>query len=99
MSSDEETARTLSQIAAILKVAVRCARRASRRDREGPDDQGDPRGNGQLDHGRALQDAAMKKGAASERTVARRLPELVGRDILERRQVGANVEYRSTGLI
>ena len=46
----------------------------------------------------ALQAAAVKRGASSERTVLRRLGDLVQSHALERREVGKNVEYRSTGI-
>lgn len=47
----------------------------------------------------ALEVAALKKGAASRTTLFRRLPELVDRGLLERREAGATVEYRNSGLI
>lgn len=102
MSADDEVARRLKEIAAILRIAHRDALAAERDDvLEDATNKGILAAASKtwLSTG-ALQKAAVKKGASSERTVLRRLPELVDRGFLDRREVsGGSVEYRSTGLI
>ncbi len=100
MSTDEATARTLNQIAAILKLAHKDALGELRAEIEkDPTSKAILAASAEWIATGALQTAAVKKGASSKRTVLRRLPDLVAQDVLERREEGSNVEYRNTGLI
>lgn len=100
MTTDEETKRTLNRIAAILQIAYRSAI-----DEAGAEILSDDTNRAILAVTSewiatgALQEAAVKQGAASERTVFRRLADLVDRGFLERRGSTPNVEYRNSGLI
>lgn len=98
MNGDDEATKVLKRIAAILQVAHRDAIDAVRTELRS-----EATTNAILDSSDewistgALQDAAVKKGASSKRTVLR-LSDLVDKRALERREVGNNVEYRSSGL-
>jgi hypothetical protein len=99
MNGDDEATRALTRIVAILQVAHRDAIEEVRVElrNEGTSKAILESADDWISTG-ALQKAAKKKGASSDRTVLRRLSELVDTGALERREIGNNVEYRTSGL-
>lgn len=95
--NDDDIGRTLSRIAAILQIAHRDAINELRDELlENDVNKAIFDATQTWITTSALEEAVVKKGPASRSTLFRRLPELVDRGLLERRESG---QYRNSGLI
>jgi hypothetical protein len=100
MENNENTLRTLTQIAAILQIAY--ANEINEVREELLEDKANKaifRATGSWAETGAIEKAVVAGKAASRSTLFRRLDDLADRGLLERRKRGNTTEYRNSGLI